>query len=261
VYNQAPKYLLWRSNRAFHYNDTQYAMAKSSMRHWFQWQRKEQLPLMADFLKRGQSDVLGEISPALACERRNEMEGWVRAGMAQAVPLVAQMVVALKPEQVTHLSEFFDDQNEDFTDDFMPADRQEQLDAAADFVIKWVRLVYGPVSDTQREHLKADIAKLPFDARIILQQFKRFQTGYLALLREAQRQRWTAEQVQPRLRVLLLDMLDPADPALRADLHQWIAAGCQAASAFHHRTTLKQRQAAAEQAQVWEEDFRALVAQ
>jgi hypothetical protein len=40
VYNQAPKYLLWRSNRAFHYNDTQYVMAKSSMRHWFQWQRQ-----------------------------------------------------------------------------------------------------------------------------------------------------------------------------------------------------------------------------
>lgn len=255
VYNQAPKYFLWRSNRAFHYDDTQYTMAKSFMHQWFQWQRKEQLPQMARFLQRGQTEVLGDISPALACERRDEMEGWVRAGMDQAVPMVAQVMLTLKPAQIQHLSEFFDDQNEDFVDDFLPPDREERLDAAADFVIKWIKLVYGPISDAQRDQLKADIARLPFDAAVILQQFKRFQAAYLALLRESQRQKWTQLQAQQRIKALLMDMLNPADPALNADLKRWIAAGCQAASAFHHRTTPKQRRAAAEQAKVWEKDF------
>ncbi len=261
VYNQAPKYFLWRSNRAFHYNDAQYDMAKASMYQWFQWQRKEQLPLMARFLKRGQTDVMGEISPALACERRDEMEGWVRAGMDQAVPLVAQMMLTLKPEQVQHLSDYFDDQNEDFVDDFLPEDREDRLDASADFVIKWIKLVYGPINDWQREQLKADIARLPFDAAVILKQFKRFQVSYLTLLRESQRQKWSQAQSQQRIRALLLDMLNPADPALNADLKRWIAAGCQAASAFHHRTTVEQRRAAAEQAKVWEKDFLVLSTQ
>lgn len=255
VYNQAPKYFLWRSNRAFHYDDAQYAMAKTYMYQWFQWQRKAQLPEMARFLRRGQTEVLGDISPALACERRDEMEGWVRAGMDQAVPMVAQVMLTLKPEQIQHLSEFFDDQNEDFVDDFLPEEREERLDAATDFVIQWIKLVYGPISDTQRDQLKADIARLPFDAAVILQQFKRFQTAYLVLLRESQRQKWTHAQAQQRIKALLMDMLNPADPALNADLKRWIAAGCQAASAFHHRTTPKQRRAAAEQAKVWEEDF------
>jgi len=255
VYNQAPKYFMWRSNRAFHYNDAQYDMAKAAMYQWFHWQRKTQLPDMARFLKRGQTDVMGEISPALACERRDEMEGWVRAGMDQAAPLVAQVMLTLKPEQVQHLSEFFDDQNEDFVDDFLPEGREERLDAATDFVIKWIKLVYGPISDEQRAQLKADMARLPFDAAVILQQFKRFQAAYLNLLRESQRQKWSQAQAQQRIKALLMDMLNPADPALNADLKRWIAAGCQAASAFHHRTTLAQRRAAAEQAKVWEQDF------
>jgi Family of unknown function (DUF6279) len=255
VYNQAPKYFMWRSNRAFHYNDAQYDMAKAAMYQWFHWQRKTQLPEMARFLKRGQTDVMGEIPPALACERRDEMEGWVRAGMDQAAPMVAQVMLTLKPEQVQHLSEFFDDQNEDFVDDFLPEGREERLDAATDFVIKWIKLVYGPISDEQRDQLKADMARLPFDAAVILQQFKRFQAAYLNLLRESQRQKWSQAQAQQRIKALLMDMLNPADPALNADLKRWIAAGCQTASAFHHRTTLAQRRAAAEQAKVWEQDF------
>lgn len=255
VYNQAPRYFQWRSNRAFHYTDAQYAMAKASLHQWFQWQRHEQLPLMAKFLHRGQTEVLGNITPALACTRRDEMEGWVRAGMDQAVPHVARLAVTLKPSQIKRLEEFFEEQNEEFVDDFLPRDREDQLDEATDFIAKWAGIVYGKFSRQQHQQLRADLAGLPFDAATILKQFKRFQQAYLSLLRDTQRYQWSAEQIQPRIQALLLDMLNPADPALNADMKRWIAAGCQASAAFHNRTTPEQRQTAAEQLRVWENDF------
>jgi Family of unknown function (DUF6279) len=261
VYNQAPKYFMWRSNRAFHYNSQQYDMAKGFMYNWFDWQKHEQLPVMAVFFKRAQSEILVDMSPALACQRRDEMEGWARSGIDQAVPMVTQLMLTLQPSQINHLSDFFDEQNEDYQDKYLPADPQERLDRATDFVIKWSGLIYGRMSDQQRLQLRTDIAKLPFDAAVILKQFQRFQTSYLALLRESQRQKWTQAQLQPRLRALLFDMLDPVDPALRADLRSWIAAGCQLTSGYHHRTTPSQRKAAAEQLKVWEQDFRELAAE
>lgn len=261
VYHQAPKYFQWRANVAFHLDDSQYSMVKTSMRHWFYWQRKEQLPLMSAFLMRGQSDVMGDIPAALACKRRDEMDEWGRAGMRQAAPYVAQLILTLKPSQIEHLRDFFDDQNEEFVDDFLPEGREAQLDEMADFITKWTGLIYGDFSRQQKQQLVADLAKMPFNAHDILGQFKRFQTNFLMLIRQAQDEKWTQAQTETRVRAMLIDMVEPADPALNATIKRWIAAGCQTASAFHGRTTLKQRQAAAEQAGVWAKDFAVLAAE
>lgn len=261
VYHQAPKYFQWRANIAFHLNDSQYSMVNTSMRQWFTWQRKEQLPLMSAFLTRGQRDVMGDISPALACQRRDEMDEWVRAGMRQAAPHVAKLVLTLKPSQIERLQDFFEEQNEDFVDDFLPEGRDAQLDEAADFITKWTGLVYGSFTHQQKQQLVADLSNMPFDAHDILGQFKRFQSHFLALIQKAHAEKWTQAHTEMRVRALLIDMVEPEDPALNATIKRWIAAGCQTASAFHGRTTVKQRQAAAEQAGIWAKDFAVLAAE
>lgn len=261
VYHQAPRYFQWRANAAFHLDDSQYSMVKTSMRQWFDWQRKEQLPLIAAFLVRGQTDVMGDISPSLACQRRDEMDGWGRAGMREAAPHVARLVLTLKPAQIQRLRDFFDEQNEDFTDDFLPEGKDAQREELADFIIKWTGLIYGDFDRQQKKLLMADLAKMPFDARDVLGQFQRFQANFLALIRQAQSEKWTQAQTEVRVRTMLLDIVEPVDPALNATIKRWIAAGCQTASTFHARTTLKQREAAAAQAGVWAKDFSVLAAE
>ena len=254
VYHQAPKYFLWRSNIAFQYNDAQYELAKSHMRQWFEWQRKQQMPLIARFLNRGKAEVLGNISPALACERREETERWARDGIDQAVPRVAQLVLTLSPRQISHLEDFFKDKNEDFTDDFLGANVQERHQLAAAFVVKWASIIYGDFSDVQRQQLQADLARLPFDAATILKQFQRFQVAYVKLLREGQSQHWSRELMQAHIKALLLDAIDPQDPVRHAEMQRWIQAGCQLAADFHNRTTPAQRAKAAKQMGTWEVD-------
>ena len=254
VYHQAPKYLLWRTNIAFQYDDVQHELARMHLRQWFDWQRKQQMPQIARFLHRAQTEVLGPVTPALACERREETERWVRDGLDQAAPRVAQVVLTLKPGQISHLEGFFQDKNDDFTDDFVPADPKERARLAAKFVVKWSSLIYGDFSDAQREQLQADIARLPFDSATLLAQFQRFQVAYVKLLREATTQRWSPEHTQARIKALVLDAIDPKDPARHAEMQRWISAGCQLGADFHNRTTPAQRLKAAAQFKTWEID-------
>lgn len=254
VYHQAPKYVLWRANVAHHYDEFQYEQVRTHIRQWFDWQRTQQMPLVARFLARARMEVLGTVTPALACERRDEIEQWMREGIDQAAPRAAQLALTLSPRQVQHLEGFFRDKNEDFVDDFLPESPQERALRAAGFVTKWSSLFYGSFSEEQRAALAADIARLPFDSATILREFQRFQTGYVKLVREAQAQRWTAEQTSVRMKALLLDGIDPQDPARRADMQRWIQAGCQAGAAFHNRTTVAQRTRAAERFATWQQD-------
>jgi hypothetical protein len=254
LYHQAPKYFLWRSNLAFHYNDAQYELAKAHLRQWFEWQRKQQMPQIARFLNRGKAEVLGHISPALACERREETERWARDGIDQAAPRLAQLALSLSPRQISHLEGFLKDKNEDFTDDFLPLDPQERHRVATAFVLKWASLIYGDFNEVQRQQLQADLARLPFDAATILQQFQRFQVSYVKLLREAQSQHWSRELMQARIKALLLDSIDPQEPARQAEMQHWIQSGCQLAADFHNRTTPAQRAKAAKQLATWEVD-------
>jgi hypothetical protein len=254
VYHQAPKYLLWRTNIAFQYDDVQHELARQHLRQWFDWQRKQQMPQIAKFLHRAQTEVLGQVSPALACERREETERWLRDGLDQAAPRVAQVVLTLKPSQIGHLEAFFKDKNDDFTDDFVSDDPKERARLAAKFVVKWSSIIYGDFSDAQRDQLQADIARLPFDSATMLAQFQRFQVGYVKLLREATSQHWSQEQTQARIKALVLDGIDPKDPARHAEMQRWIKAGCQLGADFHSRTTPAQRTKAAEQFRTWEID-------
>lgn len=254
LYHQAPKYFLWRSNLAFHYNDAQYELAKAHLRQWFEWQRTQQMPQIARFLNRGKAEVLGHISPALACERREETERWARDGIDQAAPRLAQLALSLSPRQISHLEGFFKDKNEDFTDDFLPADPQERQRLAAAFVTKWASIIYGDFSDAQQQQLQADLGRLPFDAATILKQFQRFQVSYVKLVRDAQSQHWSRELMQARIKALLLDGIDPQEPARQAEMQRWIQSGCQLAADFHNRTTPAQRAKAAKQLATWEVD-------
>lgn len=261
VYEQAPRYVQWRTNVAHHFTDSQYELARASIRRWFEWHRREQMPLVARLLRQAAHDVRGPITPELACERRDAYLAMSKQAFASATPLAAAVMVHLGPTQVSRVQDFFKDLNEDQREKYIADDPREQAGLAVDFIEEWGGLVYGDFSDAQREHLVRQVMALPFSARTVLQEMQRFQGRYVQLLQDTQAQKLSAEQVSQRLLAILLDGVDPQELERKAQMQRWVKAGCAFAADLQAQTTSAQRERAERTLTGWRDDVQEIASQ
>lgn len=258
VYDQAPRYLQWRTNVAHHFTEDQQERVRTNIRRWFDWHRREQMPQVAQMLEQAAQDVRGPISPELACERRDALLAMSKQAFAVAAPLAASVMVHLGPAQISRLQTFFEDLNEDQREKFVSDDPRKQASLAVDFIEEWGGLVYGDFTDVQRAHMEREVMALPFSARTVLQEAQRFQVRYVQLLKDTQAQKLPAEQVSQRLLALLLDGIDPQEPARKVLMQRWVKAGCAFASDLHAQTSAAQRERAERTLLGWREDSTAI---
>lgn len=254
VYEQAPRYLQWRTNVAHHLSAPQYDMAKSAIGQWFAQHRREHMPRIAELLAQAAVDVRGEVSPALACERRDAYLALAKQGVAWATPLAASVMVHLGPAQQRRVQAFFADINDDFRKSYVAEEPDQQARLAVAFLEKWGSWIYGDFTAAQRERLAQDVQTLPFSARTVLSEFERFQMGYVTLLAETRTRALTPTEVSQRLQALVLDGIDPQEPARKAQMTRWVQAGCGFASRFQGLTTPPQRERAASRLSRWQAD-------
>lgn len=258
VYEQAPRYLQWRTNVAHHFTEEQYELARTSIRRWFDWHRREQMPQVAQMLQQAALDVRGPISPELACERRDAYLAMSKQAFAAAAPLAAAVMVQLGPSQVSRLQVFFADLNEDQREKYLSDDPRKQASLAVDFIEEWGGLVYGDFTAAQRAQMEREVIALPFSAATVLQEAQRFQARYVQLLKDTQAQKLPADQVSQRLLALLLDGIDPQEPTRKAQMQRWVKAGCAFASDLHALTTSAQRERAERTLTGWRLDSTAI---
>lgn len=258
AYNQADHLAYWQLNRAFDFNEEQSVQVKGAIRQWFQWHRRTQLPVYVPFLARAEKEALAPVSPALACERRTELEGWGRKAIDQAVPAMADLVLSLSPDQVKHLEKHQAKTNEDFRDDYLEDDAQDRNKAAAKFVFKVAEIFYGRLNESQRDHVQNEIAALHLNAQNVYEERQVYQREFVQLIRKLNAQKATPAQAQQALRELFQQFFDPPREPLRSQRLQWIAAGCKLTSSLHQQTTPEQKEKAAQRLRDWESDLRIL---
>lgn len=258
VYDQAPRYLQWRTNVAHHFTEDQYDLARVNIRRWFDWHRREQMPQVAQVLQQAAQDVRGPISPELACERRDAYLAMSKQAFAAAAPLAAAVMVHLGPAQVSRLQDFFEDLNEEQREKYLSDDPRKQARLAVDFIEEWGGLVYGDFTAAQQAHMEREVMALPFSAATVLQEAQRFQGRYVQLLKDTQAQKLPADQVSQRLLAMLLDGIDPQEPTRKAQMQRWVKAGCAFASDLQAQTNAVQRQRAERTLRGWSDDSTAI---
>jgi hypothetical protein len=261
VYNQAGNLAYWQLNRAFHLEDEQADQVKQNLNAFFKWHRKSELPIYAPLLDRAAREAQGPISSELACERRDEFEKVARRSIDHAVPMLAELLRSLKPEQIGHLQDFLDDFNEDFRDDFLQEDKAERDEAYGKFAIKWTEFFYGKFSKTQREQLVRGVVTGPLSTQDAYGEMQRVQGELLQIARRAVAEKQTQAQIEQALRTTFLHIFEPPTEARRTRLATWIKAGCALASSTHKGTTAEQRNKVTERLKDWEQDVRILAAQ
>lgn len=258
AYEQADRLLFWYVDGAFDLDDAQEARAKADIARVMAWHRRNELPAYLPLLARAQHEALGPVTPALACQRRDEFEARMLVTLDAALPILANLVPTLRPEQFEHLRKHLDEGNEKYRDRYLDDDPADRLEAATRFVVKRAELFYGSLSKAQRQQLEKDVAALPFDAQAIYNERLHWQQGFTALLRRLHDERASTEKAQQELRAFMRESIVPTQEPRRSRYAQWAQAGCRMQSALHERTTPEQRRKAAERLKSWEDDVRVL---
>ena len=261
AYNQSQRLAYWQLNKAFDFNAQQSEKVQTSLKQLVQWHRQTQLPLYAQFANRAQIEALGPVSPELACERRTELEGWSRKLTAQALPMMAELVLTLSPEQLKHLEAYQTELLDDLKDDYLDGDVDDRNQAATKFVLKWAEIFYGHLEKAQRQQLKNEIAALPLNAQNVYDEVAFNQHEFLQLIQQLQAQKATVPQAEQALQTLFEQFFKPTKEPMRSQRVQWIASGCKLTSSLHEQTTPEQREKAAKRLRDWETDLKILTKQ
>ena len=263
-YNQAPTLAWWWIDGYLDFDTEQAPRVKESLNQWFAWNRTTQLPDLANLLAAAQVQVLQPATPAQICHWSDELRARLAAAVAEGVPLAADLLPGLRPEQLAHLERRLQKSNREFEQDFLQQDADERLQASVKRTVDRAETLYGRLDERQRQLVTAGLATSPFDAGQWFAERKAVQAEMLqtlARLTAGGAQRADRESNLAGLQALAA-RVQRAPPGPYRNYQQRLTEyNCAFIAQLHNSTTPAQRQVARGKLKGWEDDLRALAAQ
>ena len=257
-YAQAPHLAYWWLDGYYDFSDAQQQKARDVIASFFAWHRKTQLPDYAQLLDRAQTEVLRDTTPARMCQWNDEILVRLNTAADRAMPDLAELVLALSPQQLAHVQQRMDKQNKEFATDYLQPSRAERLEASMKRVVDRVEMVYGSVDDAQRRLIEAGLSASPFDPEAWGSEQRERQRETMRTMRELIEAKADAPRAQAAMRALADQTQRSPRPAYRAYQLKLVAYNCDLAAQIHNAMNATQRQAAVKRFKGWAEDARAL---
>lgn len=267
-YSQAPTLAYWWIDGYVDLNGEQSLKLRDGIDRWFEWHRRVEMPRYAALLARAQREVMEPtLSTAQLCAWRDEAQRRLDAGLEEATPALAALMVSLTPEQIRHMERKMAKDGEELKLDFAQTDKAERGKASFKRTLERYENLYGKLDDAQRARLTQLLAASPFDADRWLAERERRNRDLLALLSTVSTAGRDADsaaaqaQAQAAVRVIAERALRSPRPEYRAYQQRLTQENCALAAAMHNATTPAQRQYARNKLKGWEDDVRLIAAE
>ena len=260
TYPQAPTLAYWWLDGYVDFTNAQTPRVQEQLAEWLRWHRSTQLPEYAVLLQRARAEVLLNTTPAQVCRWFDDGAARLSVAYEQALPAVAETVLALTPVQFDRLQQKFDKSNVEFREDFMQPNPEARLKESIKRAVERAEMLYGRLDDPQRELIARQMSASPFDATLWMAEREQRQRDLLQLLRRLQAERASNAQALAALRLFAEHAQHSPRAAYRAYQERLKLVNCGFAAELHNATTPAQRQAAAATMKGWETDVRALAA-
>jgi hypothetical protein len=263
-YNQAPTLAWWWLDGYMDFDGEQAPKVKDALSQWLAWHRTTQLPDYANLLAVAQVQVMQPATPQQVCRWADDMRVRLAAAFAQGVPMAAELLPTLKPEQLAHLERRYRKSNREFEEAYLQPDSGERLDAAVRRTVDRTEMLYGRLDERQRQLIAAGVASSPFDPATWYAERKAVQAETLETLARLTAGGPARADRASNLAGLqaLAARVQRATPGPYRDYQRRLTEyNCAFVAQLHNSTTPAQRQAARNKLKGWEDDLRALAAQ
>jgi len=208
-YRHADIYLVWKANAYFDLDKPQEAMVKGEIASALNWHRQSELPEYARLLETVQTKLKGNITREDAVWFDNQVRTLTRKSIERLAIDGAPALVTVTPAQIAEMEQKLVKDNESFFDKYArgTVDKQKarRVTRFIDSAEHWV----GSLNDKQRAAIKAIAAESPTRYGLQLEERRRVQREFAALLREKN----TPETIVPKLKAWIANWDDGRSPA------------------------------------------------
>jgi hypothetical protein len=178
--------------------------------------------------------------------------------------MAAELLPALKTEQLAQLERRYRKSNQDFADEYLQQDTEERLKAAVKRTVDRAEMLYGRLDERQRQLIAVGVAASPFDPATWFAERQAVQAETLqtlARLTAGGPARADRESNLSGLQALAARVQRASPGPYRSYQQRLTEYNCGFIAQLHNSTTPAQRQTARGKLKGWEEDLRVLAAQ
>ncbi|MDP2015964.1 DUF6279 family lipoprotein [Hydrogenophaga sp.] len=258
AYNQAHNATYWWLDSHVDFNNGQSTPVRGDINAFFQWHRATELPAYAGLLQRWQTLATQDLTGAQVCAEFDVIRQRIERAANASVQPMARLALQLDAAQLEHLRSRQAKSNEEFADDFLQTSADKRLDKRFERALSRSEMLYGSLSDAQKELLRNNIKASPFDPQRTQAERLRRQADLLKTVKDAQAAPDTAAE---RVHGHIARISQSPMPGYKAYSDELVRQGCAQFAQLHNATTPEQRANAVRVLKGYEDDLRVLSAQ
>lgn len=257
-YNQLPTLGYWLLDGQLNFNERQTEATRSALQQVHEWHRREELPAYADLLERLGRLGGTNVTEQQICQVFDEVQDRLERTMREAIRQAAPVALQLGPRQLQHLARQWERKNEEWEEEWLPADRQERLERRVKRTTDRYADFYGPLSTAQQSLVREQLQRSAWNPEWGRRDRKRRQQDLLATLQALQHTRATAAEAEAALQGVWQRWRQPPGAEDQALVNRLTRQACSNLAELHNSTTPEQRQRAQRRLRAYERDLREL---
>jgi hypothetical protein len=260
AYRAVDEVAFWWLDAYVDFTDPQESRVRENLRRLYEWHRAEELPHIAGLLQRIESMLPADTSADRACALWPGVRDRLRAVSERAEPSIVAVALEMEPAQLAHMRGRYDKSNREFERDWLRPTPAEIREKRVESFVERAEMVYGRLSDAQRDIVQEHAAQSVFDPKRANTERLRRQADTLQVLQQISTQHPPAAEAQRIVRGLIARSFDSPDPAYGALQQALVQENCRLLAALHNATTPAQREHAVRRVRQWQRDLRELSA-
>jgi hypothetical protein len=261
AYNNGDTLLYWWMDAYVDLDSSQSALVKKDIDKLFRWHRQTQLRDYAKLLINGQKQLAGNLTQADLLRDYQEIKHSTELLLNKALPELADVARAIRPEQIGNLEKKFAKNNNDYRKKFMQADLTKRHKARYDKTLEQFEFWFGTFSRDQEAIIRKLSDARPVDNEIWLEERIRRQQLILAMLRKVQAEKLSKEATQAQVQLIVKDIFERLEsPERKAFYDGYIDTTSKLILQVAAIATPAQKAHAHKRMQSWIDDFNTLAA-
>ncbi len=266
AYNNAPEFGYWWLDGYVDFQSDQSFRAREELNKLLAWHRAEELPKIAELLRKIQPLAVADVTASQVCALFEESRGRYEAVTRQAEPAAVWLVMGLQPGQLTRIESKFSKINDQWRKDWLQLTPAERFEKRLKSNTERAEEFYGKLEDRQVAALRGALEASQFDAAMNMTERQRRQQDLLQTLRRASgavagSAKPAASEVLAQLRAYRERVTRSPNTAYQAYSDKLTQESCASFAALHNSTSADQRKRAVGRIAAYERDARELNSQ
>jgi hypothetical protein len=232
---------------------------KKEIGNLFAWHRRTQLPDYIGLLAQAQKRIARPVTEAELARDYEDLRRRVLTVTDRAAPSLADLALALRPEQIVRIQEKFDSNNETFRKEHLRGDLADRQRQRFKRTMKQAEHWFGNFSGEQERQIRALSDARPLNDEMVLADRIQRQAEMIRMLQRIEAEKPTRDVAAGMIRQYVSGTMDHhGHPEYQAYFEKYRAAQMRMVAGIINVTTAAQKENFTQALQEWIDDFQTL---